>query len=103
MCRTSVAQIFLVSLGVSHRQPMRLFCDNQSALHIAANLVFHERTKHNEIDCHFVREQLLAGQIVLAHLRTHLQLADCFTKALGKSQFRFLLSKLGICDPHAPT
>ncbi|GAA0167769.1 hypothetical protein LIER_22628 [Lithospermum erythrorhizon] len=102
-CELKWLKGLLQNLGVHHVRPMEVKCDSQSALHLAQNPVFHEHTKHIEVDCHFLCDAIVDGLIATTYVSTSEQLADIFTKTLGKRQFKYLLCKLGIRNFHAPT
>ncbi|KAJ9555731.1 hypothetical protein OSB04_010345 [Centaurea solstitialis] len=86
----------LKDFDVAVTDPTLLFCDNKSALDLASNPTFHERTKHIEIDCHYVREKVLDKTIKLLPIRSHLQLAYMFTKALPLCKMTPLMSKMAL-------
>lgn len=101
-CELIWLKAIMSDLGCKMSKPMLMFCDNQSAMHIAKNAVFHERTKHIEIDCHFIRDQVQAQVIQTVYTSSEDQIADLFTKALPSARFQKLLSKLGsvnLLDP----
>ncbi|XP_022030789.1 uncharacterized mitochondrial protein AtMg00810-like [Helianthus annuus] len=93
----------LKDLDTTQVKPTAIFHENLAVKHIANNPVFHEQTKHVEMDCYFVRERVESKEVEPFHVNTKLQVADLFTKALGSKQLQGLLVKLGVRNLHAPT
>jgi hypothetical protein len=73
-----------------------VYCDNVSAVCLSTNPVQHQRTKHVEIDLHFVRERVALGEIRVLHVPTTSQYADVFTKGLPTSVFTEFRSSLNV-------
>ncbi|XP_050378264.1 uncharacterized mitochondrial protein AtMg00810-like [Argentina anserina] len=97
-CELIWLKTLLSDLGIIVSTPIILHCDNQAAMHIAANPVFHKKTKHIEVDCHFIRNQVQSKLLSTAYIKSSEQLADVFTKILPTTQFGHLLFKLGSRD-----
>lgn len=70
-------------LGIYLKIPLTIYCDNISAIALTSNLVFHARTKHIEVNYHFIREKILQGDIQVRFVSSMDQLADVITKWLS--------------------
>ncbi|GJR17553.1 retrovirus-related pol polyprotein from transposon TNT 1-94 [Tanacetum coccineum] len=73
-----------------------MYCDNKNAIALCCNNVQHSRSKHIDIRFHFIKEQVKNGVVELYFVNTEYQLADIFTKALGRERIEFLINKLGM-------
>ncbi|GJU21794.1 hypothetical protein Tco_1155136 [Tanacetum coccineum] len=87
------SQLFDYGLGFN-KIPM--YCDNKSAIALCCNNAQHSRSKHIDIRFHFIKEHVENGVIELYFVNTEYQLADIFTKALGRERIEFLINKLGM-------
>ncbi|KAL0745699.1 hypothetical protein Bca101_101793 [Brassica carinata] len=88
----------LKHIGIEQVASMTMHCDNQAAIHIASNSVFHERTKHIEVDCHKVRQMIVLGVILPCYTRSEDQLADVVTKAARMKTMESIYIRLGLID-----
>lgn len=98
-CEVSWFTLLLNELQVPQALPVVIHSDNQAALDIAADPVFHPQTKHFALDCHFVRQQVQSSLIHPRYLPSTSQLADIFTKGLGRAAHWHLLSRLNVSHP----
>ncbi|GJW89459.1 ribonuclease H-like domain-containing protein [Tanacetum coccineum] len=80
-----------------------VYCDNVSAVYMSANPVQHQRTKHIEIDIHFIRDMVKVGHVRILHVPSHFQYADIFTKGLPSALFEDFRSSLSVRPPPAQT
>ncbi|KAL0282040.1 UNVERIFIED_CONTAM: hypothetical protein Sangu_2974400 [Sesamum angustifolium] len=96
VCELTWLTYLLADLGISVQLPIPFFRDSKAAIHITENLVFHEHTKHLDMDCHIVRDKFKYGVIQPTFISSKLQLVNIFTKPLAASSFLVLHSKLNL-------
>ncbi|KAI5330173.1 hypothetical protein L3X38_029571 [Prunus dulcis] len=103
VCELLWIRRLVTELGFKPGKQMELHCYNKSATDIAHNLVQHDRTKHVEVNKHFIKEKIEKKIIRLPFVKSEDQLADILTKAVCGRVFHDSLTKLGIGDIYAPT
>jgi hypothetical protein len=87
-----------MDFGYTTKEPISIFCDNNSAISLSKNNVFHQKSKHIDTRFHFIRELVKNGDIFLKFCGSKAQLADIFTKPLGRDVFQFQHQSLGIIN-----
>eukprot|EP00253_Pinus_taeda_P004349 PITA_04349 len=95
-CEAIWLRKLLVNLVRRNMEATRIMCDNQSCIKLSEKPVFHDRSKHIDIRCHFVRDCVQCGDVQLSYTPTGEQVANILTKALGKSKFDYFKEKMGM-------
>ena len=98
-CEAVWLRRLLAKLHVLNEQPTSLFCDNQSSIKLSYNPVFHDKSKHFEIDYHFTRQQVESNTLRVEFISSQEQPADILTKSLGRLKFDRCRSKLHLSSP----
>lgn len=98
VCEVQWLLFLLRDLSVKLEGFVVVFCDKKSAIHIVENPVFHEWTKHIDIDCHVMREKLQSEVISLLLVHSHQQLIDCFTKSPAVRHYKTNVGKLNMMN-----
>lgn len=102
MCEGIWIKIILEEFKFPRTKPIRIYCDNKVVISIAHNPVLHDRTKHIEVDKHFIKEKIDTGAICIPYRPTTEQIADVLTKELPMKQFDKLIDKLAMEDIFKP-
>ena len=103
MCEGLWLQKLLEELHITVEIPIKLYRDNKAAINISHNPVQHDKTKHIEVDRHFIKEKIEKEMICMTYIPTREQLADIFTKGLQKSRFEDFICKLDMINIYDPT
>jgi hypothetical protein len=93
----------LRDLGIEYIEPINLFCDNKAAITITQNPVQHDRTKHVEVDRHFIKENLDVRIVQFPYIQSKSQLVNVLTKVVSRKAFHDIIDKLGMINIYAPT
>ena len=94
-------KFLIFELGFDHPSPMLMHYGNRTVIYIASNLIFHERTKHIEVNYHFVRNAMMNKTIRILFTPLSKQLADILTESLSFGVFNSICNKMGIFDTYA--
>lgn len=95
-------KVLLKDLGNESETQNTVHCDNQAAIHITSNSMFHERTEYIKVDCHKVRQLMVQGVIFPCYTRSEDNLADVFTKAARWNTIEYIHSRLRLIDLSQP-
>ena len=103
ICEALWLKKLLEELQVTVEFPVKLYCDNKAAINISLNPVQHDRTKHVEVDRHFIKEKVEKRIICMTYVPTQDQTAYIFTKGLIRQKFDDFLNKLDMINIYDPT